>query len=187
MSQPSVTPAVDFSRQLFDRRKLTPTQAAAIDLYGLGFNILPGRRASKLAYLWGVLRASRLHANSLVDLFDSGDNLFCMTGRTSLNLFVVDCETRDAAKKHGSEFAARGIEPWVVATARGAHFWLLSADGEVANVADDVASPRGYEIRGNANYVACPPSLHPTFKGFIYDWRARVGELPPSVSIADMN
>jgi Bifunctional DNA primase/polymerase, N-terminal len=184
MTAPTLTataPALAFAERLLGERPLTPTQRAALELYGLGFNIGPARPASKHAYLYGLLRTTRVHPDYLPDLFSDRANIFVMAGRLSMGLYVVDCETMIAAKQHAAEFERRGIRPWTVETARGRHFWLLSPGGEVANLPDDKANPRGWELRGNGCYVLTPPSVHDS--GAIYQWLDRPGELPPSVPI----
>ncbi len=65
-------------------------------------------------------------------------------------------------------------------TARGLHFWFLSRDGELANVKRE-----GYEIRGNSGYVAAPEHVHPD--GVIYTLVQREKQLPPMLSIAELN
>jgi hypothetical protein len=181
VSLPDTAPAVAFAERLLGGRPLTATQRAALDLYGLGFNIGPARPASKHAYLYGLLRTTRVHPDYLPDLFSDRANIFVMAGRLSMGLYVLDCETMIAAKQHAAEFERRDIRPWTVETARGRHFWLLSPGGEVANLKDEPANPRGWEVRGNGCYVLTPPSVHDS--GAIYRWLDRPGELPPSVPI----
>ncbi len=113
---------------------LTPTQRAALELYDMGFSIGPTKPASKLPYLWRRLAQVRIQRDYIPKLFDNRAGLFVMVGRISRNLTILDCETEDEADYHAREFAKRGLCPWRVATARGGHFWWLSAEGELANV-----------------------------------------------------
>lgn len=170
---------------------LTPVQAAAYELYDLGFNIGPTRPANapdpkdrKLPFAWRRLVTTRIAREYIPELFDNQVGIFVMTGRLSMNLAVLDCETPSAAETHAAEFRRRGIAPWIVSTARGEHFYWLSANGEVANVAPDKTGGE-WEIRGNGKYCLAPPSVHPT--GVIYDWVSRPGRLPPILSNLDLD
>jgi DNA-binding transcriptional regulator YhcF (GntR family) len=161
---------------------ITPTQRAALELYDLGFNVGPVKPASKQPFKWRAYATSRLQREYLPELFAGRVGVFVLTGRTSRSLFILDCETERAAAQHRAEFAAREIAPWEVKTARGAHFWLLSAEGEAANVKHESGA---WEIRGNLRYCLCPPSVHPS--GVIYEWAARPSALPPMVRLAELD
>lgn len=164
---------------------LTPVQRQASELYDMGFSIGPARPATKLPYIWRRLYTTRIDPAAIPDLFPGRAGLFVVTGAISRNLAILDCESQETARQHAAEFTRRGLRPWVVTTARGAHFWFLSADGELTNLKDDPAQPRGWELRGRCCYAMCPPSIHPT--GVIYDWHYRAGELPPSIPLAALD
>jgi len=157
-----------------------PIQKAAIELYDQGFNIGPTKWGSKQPFRWRVLVGTRIDPAYILPLFANGVGIFVLTGRLSMNLTILDCDTAKEAEQHAREFEHRGLKPWRVNTARGAHFWWLSADGEIANVEGE-----GYQIWGNMHYCLCPPSIHPT--GMIYEWAERDGALPPVISIAALD
>jgi predicted transcriptional regulator len=156
------------------------TQRAALDLFDLGFNVAPTKTGEKIPFLWRVLVGTRISRDYILPLFSNGAGIFVLTGRLSMNLAILDCDTRAAAAQHEQEFKRRGLSPWIVNTARGAHFWVLSADGELNNTSGD-----GWQFFGSMHYCLCPPAVHPT--GAIYEWAAREGDLPPLVSIADLD
>jgi hypothetical protein len=165
--------------------QLSPVQRAAHELYAMGFSVGPTRPASKFPYKWRRLYTARIDPARIVDLFPGRSGLFVVTGAISRNLTILDCESASVARAHAAEFARRGLHPWRVETARGAHFWWLSADGELANMPDDPKHPRGWELRGRCLYVLCPPSIHPT--GVIYDWAQREGPEPPTIALAALD
>lgn len=160
----------------------TPTQRAAFELFDIGFNIGPTKPASKEPFKWGLLIGSRVHRSFIPELFDNRAGIFVLTGRLSMNLTILDCETTKAAAFHAREFERRGLPVWRVQTARGRHFWWLSKDGEVANIKD---SSGEWEVRGNLRYCLCPPSIHPS--GVIYEWEYRDGMRPPAFSMAELD
>lgn len=162
---------------------LTRIQQAAIQLYDLGFNVMPIPRVGmehggkKPPYgKFSVLFSSRLGRSSLATLFERS-NLAVICGRLSKNLFILDCDKQQTFKWIGQELANHKIDPWVTESARGGHYWLLSSEGEVINTAPLV----GLDILGNHKYVVAPPSVHPT--GVIYEWVKQHGSLPPAISL----
>lgn len=162
---------------------LTRTQQAAIQLYDLGFNVLPIPRVGaehggkKPPYgPFSILFTSRLGRSSLPLLFERS-NLAVICGRLSRNLFILDCDLPHTFQWIGRELEMNNIDSWVTASLRGGHYWLLSSEGEIKN-----ADPQpGLQILGNHKYVVAPPSVHPT--GVIYEWIRRNGTLPPTISL----
>jgi hypothetical protein len=163
----------------------------AIKLYALGFNIFSMPRGKKEPYAgfkWTPLKPHRLHydptspyhPNDLRQVFLTPCNIAVVTGRTSGNLFVIDCETQAAFTLHIRMLRERGIPLWAVRTARGGHIYLRSNSGEVQNIASGTIPD--LEVRGNSNYVLAPPSVHPT--GAIYQWFQREGDYVPVVSLS---
>lgn len=156
------------------------TQRAALDLFDRGFNIGPTKPGTKMPYLWRVLVGTRISRDYILPLFSNGAGIFVLTGRLSMNLAVLDADDRHTAAQHDAEFKRRGLHPWVVNTARGQHFWFLSADGELNNTRGE-----GWQFFGSMHYCLCPPAVHPT--GAIYEWAVRTGDLPPRISIAELD
>jgi hypothetical protein len=160
----------------------TPIQRHALDLYNLGFNVFPQPHGRKAGFPWRQLQYTRLHATHPIvgveALFQGKCNIAVMCGRTSGNLFIIDCETQNALDYHVSQLRQRNIPLWIVETARGGHIYLQCSDGEVASIESGVL--RDAEIRGSRGYVLAAGSIHPT--GMIYRWQTRDGSTPPCVS-----
>lgn len=157
----------------------TPVQRAALDLYDRGFNIGPTKPGLKMPYLWRGLLGTRIDRLAIPQLFyHSG--LFVLCGRLSLNLAIIDADDLHTAAQHAAEFQIRGLKPWIVNTARGQHFWILCADGELSKVEGD-----GWQLWGSNHYCLVPPSVHDT--GLIYEWAAREGDLPPTISMNQLD
>ncbi len=160
----------------------------ALWLHDLGFNVLPlplGKKEPKIGdkAMWFErfgLYYQRLAREDLRFIFAKPSNIAVATGRTSGNLFVIDCETMDTFRYHCQQAAARGIPLFTAITARGGHIYLRAKEGEVSSVNLIQA-----EIRGQSRqYVVAPPSVHPS--GAIYEWCNGADE-PPVVSIEDID
>lgn len=166
---------------------LTPIQQSAYQLYDAGFNVFPLPGGRKSGYPWKRLQYSRLvrdhHHLDLGALFVGSPNVAVMCGRTSSNLFVIDCETPDAFTQHLREMRQRNIPIWAAQTARGGHIYLRCESGEVENVEPGVMCDA--EIKGRQGYVLAPPSLHPT--GVRYAWLLQEGNTPPTVETSQIN
>ncbi len=63
---------------------------------------------------------------------------------------------------------------------RGGQYWLRCAEGEVQNV-----NQGKLQVLGHSLYSVVPPSWHPG--GVMYEWARREGQLPPSVSIRQLD
>jgi hypothetical protein len=161
-----------------------PVQETARWFYNRGFNPIPQPYGEKLGYPWKQSQYVRLHSDhpqyGLFALFAGRCNIAVMTGRTSGNLFIFDCESPDVFDFHLQQFVARSVYPWLVKTSRGGHLWVRCAEGEVTSLKPG----RLYqaEIRGNGGYVLVPPSVNAE-TGVIYEWLDKAGETPPVVSI----
>ena len=170
-----------------DSNRFTATQAEAFKLFDMGLNVFPQPRGKKGGLPWKRLQYTRLnrdHQNyGLAPLFSGDCNIAIMCGRTSNNLFVIDCETPEALRYHISQLQERNLPLWVAKTARGGHIYLFSVNGEVQNV--DSNTLRDTEIKGSRGYVLAPPSLHPN--GEIYEWLICEGNQPPTVHTNDIN
>lgn len=166
---------------------------AVQELYALGFNVLPLEFGSKRpAGNWKMLQTTRLPAGCL-DLQFESRNVGVLVGRTSMNLFVVDCDTDDAFKYWQTILHARGLDKWVVSSLQGGHFWFLSEEGEVKTVWEKKKQPykpeNAYQIWGQNHYMVAPPSVRimdGPFSGFVYSWLCREGELPPVLSVSEI-
>ena len=154
-------------------------------LYDIGFSVGVLYPASKTPYVWRLLVNARIDRAYIPWLYAQRRGICTITGSISRNLTVLDCDTHGEAKYHEREFALRGLRPWVVGTARGKHFWWLSADGEIANVGLKTFPNGQAEIRGNRGYIISPPSIHPS--GMIYQWRVRERSEPPTFSIDQLD
>lgn len=165
----------------------TPTQDTAIELYELGLNVFPVPFAQKGGWPWRQFQYIRLHPAQLLPVFEGRCNLAVMAGRTSNNLFIIDCETRDSFLYHGDQLAAAGIPIWSVRSGGekgGGHYYLFCKEGEVGNIPPGELTQT--EVRGTRCYVLTPPSVHPD-TGVIYQWHRRDGDAPPTVSINDID
>ncbi len=168
-------------------QKLTPLQREALYLHDIGLNVLPQPFASKGGYPWKTLQYVRLSRTderySVVRLFAGSCNLAIMCGRTSNNLFVIDCESRDAFERHMEAVRLSRIPLWAVRTKRGGHIYMCASEGEVQSIGPGTLEDA--EIKGAGGYVLGPPSLHP--EGDPYEWLVREGDAPPTVDIDDIN
>jgi hypothetical protein len=173
---------ISYGNNPFLRRNRVGIQAEIYALYDAGLNIFPQPHGSKGGYPWKRLQYSRLardhHDYGLQTLFAGECNLAVMCGRTSGNLFVIDCESAESLAYHISQIRERRIPLWAVQTARGGHIYLRAADGEVQNIEPGVLPEA--EIKGCNGYVLAPPSVHPS--GVVYQWLAREGDEPPTVN-----
>jgi hypothetical protein len=147
---------------------LSDVQLEALQLYDMGLNVFPQPYGRKSGYPWKRLQYSRLHRNhhlyGLENLFAGQCNLAIMCGKTSNNLFVIDCETETSFNAHVHAMRERNIPVWASKTGRGGHIYLHSIHGEVHNIATGVLVDA--EIRGQNSYVLAPPSLHPSGKHY---------------------
>lgn len=165
----------------------TPTQDNAIQLYEMGLNVFPIPFAQKGGWPWRQFQYIRLHPAQLLLAFEGRCNLAVMAGRTSNNLFVIDCETRDSFTFHGDQLADARIPIWSIKSGGekgGGHYYLFCKEGEVANIPPGELNYT--EVRGSRCYVLTPPSVHPD-TGVIYQWHKRDGDAPPTVSIHDID
>ncbi len=160
---------------------LSHIQRTAFELYDMGLNVFPQPIGKKGGLPWKSLQFTRLERDDrrygLKTLFVGSSNLAIMCGRTSRNLFVIDCETQDALQYHMEQLRQRRIPLWVVRTARGGHIYLRAKDGEVHNVSSGILPDA--EIKGQGGYVLGPPSVHPS--GALYEWLHREGQEIPSI------
>jgi len=162
-------------------------QQTAFALHDLGLNPFPLPHGKKGGFPWKTLQYTRLDRNDeeygLLMLFSGDCNIGIMCGRTSQNLFVIDCESSDILDFHIRQLRQRNIPLWVAETARGGHIYLLSDDGEVDNIPSGILYDA--EIRGRNAYVLAPPSIHPSGKA--YEWLHQEGDKPPTVSIEQID
>ncbi len=158
-------------------------QKTAFILYDMGLNPFPLPHGKKSGYPWKQLQYTRLDRNDeqygLYTLFSGQCNIAIMCGRTSRNLFVIDCESHTALNYHIQQLRQRNIPLWVTETGRGGHIYLFCHDGEVNNVPSGIL--KDAEVRGKNGYVLAPPSLHP--RGKAYSWLYQETDEPPTISI----
>jgi hypothetical protein len=170
------------TRSISADRSETRAYLEVLELYRLGFNVFPIIYGQKSGGVWKYVQFTRLRRKGLRRVFSGRFNVAIMCGKTSGNLFVIDCETPEALAYHINQLKKRNIPLWVVKTARGGHIYLFCADGEVKNVKDAIQDA---EIRGRNCYVLCPPSLHPA--GVFYEWLLQEGERPPTVHVSEID
>jgi len=170
--------------------EFTPTAIEALTLHRLGFNVFPMPFAQKAGYPWKAVQYVRLAEDDIPALFRYRANLAVMVGRTSGNLFVIDCETPAEFERQRATLRSIGVTAWAVRTGGGGgHLYLRSADGELANLTLTKAQSLGLgdlEIHGSRRYVLAPPSVHPD-TGVFYEWLARDGDGPPIVPLAALD
>lgn len=162
---------------------LTALQQQALTLYNLGFNVFPQPLGQKSGLPWKRLQYTRLHPTNhsygLLTLFSQDCNLAIICGKTSENLFVIDCESSESLEQHITELRKRHLPIWATKTSRGGHIYLRSAQGEVANIEPNILQDA--EIRGCNGYVLAPPSTHPD--GTHYTWSIQESETVPVIDI----
>lgn len=160
-----------------------PTVEAAQFLHSQGLNVFPLPPQQKEAkWPWKWHQRHRYDLDHLLTLIEAlqRPNLAVMTGRTSQNLFVFDCENEQEFSQQCQKIRAAGLPLWAVQTARGGHVYLKSNGGEIANrrVSDTL------EIRGSNGYVVAPFSIHPS--GVVYTWISQEGNEIPVVSLSQL-
>lgn len=156
-------------------------QSQALMLYDAGLNVFPQPYGRKGGYAWKRLQYTRLqrdNGDASLMLVTAGEcNLAVMCGRTSGNLFVLDCESEGAFNYHLAQLQQRQVPLWAAKTPRGGHIYLRCTDGEVKNI--EPGRMKDAELRGQNCYVLAPPSLHPS--GVVYEWIFQQGDAPPAV------
>jgi hypothetical protein len=165
---------------------------AVQELYAIGFNVLPLEYGTKKsAGDWKVLQTTRLPAYCLESQFRHR-NVGVLVGRTSMNLFVVDCDSNESFNFWAEKLGKKGWDKWVVGSNRGGHFWFLSSDGEVKSIQTKTKknkSPENdYQIWSRNHIMVAPPSVRwvDANPDFDYKWLARDGELPPVLSVDEI-
>lgn len=139
--QPFVLPAPLKDRLLAGPEWLeeaTPVQRVAFALHEMGFSVVPVKPASKDPYFWKKFTYCRIDVNFIPELFDNRAGVMVIAGSISRCLTILDADTVEAANYHQAQFAERKLSPWIVQSARGFHFWWLSADGELANISNGI-------------------------------------------------
>lgn len=166
---------------------LTYLQQHALSLYDSGLNVFPQPIGTKGGYPWKQLQYTRLdredQLHGLLPLFAGQCNIAVMCGRTSGNLFVIDCESPQSFEYHCNQLEQRDIPIWSVQTARGGHIYLRCAEGEVNNIKPGVL--KDTEIKGSQGYVLAPPSRHPN--GTRYSWIRQDSDIIPVISTQNID
>ena len=131
-SQPhyNIIPIVSEAYFEIEVNNLSKVEAAEY-YYDLGFNVIPLEKGGKRPIgKWHILKTTRL-SKQAATLKSYGNNIGVLTGRTSQNLFVIDCDSREGFYQQVKRLNSYGLANWLVETPRGGHIWLLSKDGEV--------------------------------------------------------
>ncbi|MBI1795179.1 MAG: bifunctional DNA primase/polymerase [Chloroflexi bacterium] len=192
-----------------EARPLLEMQSEAIDLYRRGFNVFPlpshvewtaSGKTDKHPYgRTGKLFYTRLHYCgfetcphmrfdfvSFWNLTRCGvPNIGVMTGTTSGNLLIIDCDSKTAFQKMLGELTRRNIPYWAYMSYRGGACLVRVIEGEVANLPKKSSKTINVELWGNRHYAVFPPSLHPV-TGRAYTWytpRPSSSLLDPHASI----
>jgi predicted transcriptional regulator len=198
----SITGQVATRKTSESEKRLTDTQLTALDLYERGFNVIPLKRHQKLPFVLKPLYTSRLHhcgpacnhrkgKDAITEMFRR-KNIGVVVGRTSGNLVDLDCDTREAFLKMGEELTSRNIPFWAYTSSRGGHYFIRVLEGEIAkNLSEGKSKFQDVQIWGTRQYVAIPPSIHPS--GELYQWVTPEprfsmprGETLPAVSIKEL-
>ena len=180
-------------------RVLSPTQQTALYFYGLGLNVFPrvlGVKGSKMP--WKTLQSTRLYHNpddpqkgDMLDVLAGVCNLGLRCGRTSRNLFVFDCESRDAFVHLFKQLRERKPNLWAVKSPskkNGGHIYFLCEDGEVSSI--PIGKFKELEIRASGSYVLTVGSRHsdPADPDYpLYDWFCHEGQDVPSVTLSELD
>jgi hypothetical protein len=173
------------------RLSLSAIQHTAIDLYRRRLNVLPLPRPQEVnayygeeiqdkpAYVKKLFFTSRLHictpecyrrnpngrlpSEYRIETLFKGANIGVMTGRTSGNLFSLDCDSMRTYQLVKDVLDTLDLSYWQYESYRGGIFLMRLLEGEAKN-------GKGYlddlDIIGNLNYVVLPPSIHPS--GMLY-------------------
>jgi len=155
---------------------ISETQKTAIELHKRGLNVFPIPLGHKKPYILKPFFSGRLYRSikssgkkifvpKFSGLFEK-QNLAVMMGRTSENLFAIDCDTQADFRGIGAELDRRGIYAWRFKSKRGGSYLLRLAEGEAKNIT--LPKWEHVEIWGNKHFVILPPSIHPS--GLSYTW-----------------
>jgi len=126
-------------------------------------------------------------AVSFIRLFDRA-NIGAIMGRTSSNLFCIDCDDKKLFENTRHELDKRGIKYWAFTGSKGGNILMRLSEGEAANKPGNKTIP---EIWGNRHFVILPPSVHIT--GVFYQWittepnKLPPGEMPPLVTLEQVS
>ena len=100
---------------------LTPTQQIALWWYEQDVNVFPQPYGKKSGFPHRLLQTNRLyyhsqdrHPGDLLSVAAGRCNLAIYTGRTSRNLFIIDCETQKTFDSLIQQLQQRQIPLWAV-------------------------------------------------------------------------
>lgn len=163
-----------------------PQLGIALALYDQGLNVIPMPYGRKTGYPWRLSRNTRLPRDFVARVFETPHNIAIMTGETSRNLFVLDCESMKVFETYKAALTEKGIPVVSVKTGRGAQILLRCEHHAIANIAPGVLPDA--ELRGNGIYVLTIGSLHPngtTYSG-LDGWNTDALDIP-TVAPADID
>ena len=150
--------------------------------HDIGLNPIPGRAGSKGANsgLWREFQYIKAPREILPRFFDGSipRDIRIMCGKTSSNLFVIDCDSPAAGEYQREKCHAAGLKTWVAQTKRGIHIYFFSATGELKNVAPGVMLDA--EVRASRCYVKAAPAAG-------YEWIEQPGSAPLTIDPALIN
>lgn len=159
-------------------RATNPQQRVALALYDQGLNVIPMPYGQKIGYPWKAPQTTRLTREGLERIFTQQHNIAIMTGETSRNLFVLDCESMEVYATYKAALIEKGIRVVSVKTRRGAHIYLRCEHHAIANIAPGVLPDA--ELRGNREYVLAVGSFltNGTTYGGLENWNTRALDIP---------
>ncbi len=172
---------------------LTHKQCIILDYFvRLAWNVFPTDELSKIAPYWKQLQTTRLYLDpqnvlshkGILAAFRESANIAVMMGRTSGNLFVIDCETEAAYNFVLTELDERAIPIWAQRTPSGGGHFFFRARREVSNVTLGQLA-KDIEIRGHGGYVIVAPSIIKCSDGIKrrYTWERQEGDLPHLIDL----
>lgn len=132
-------------------------------------------------YAWKQHQHTRLSGkpSDMAFVFRGRCNIAVVTGETSGNLFVIDCETETTYALHKQAVLARGLPLYAVqsgSTRGGGHIYFRSAAGPVQNIATGTLPDT--EIKGHSGYVVGEGSKHPDGGWYRRDPDSTTKEVP---------
>jgi hypothetical protein len=129
-----------------------------------GLSVIPLRGKTPAVPTWKVYQSVRIADDEgLAKWFSRADvtGIGIILGRVSGDLFVRDFDDPDAYRRWAESHAELASTMTTVRTARGAHVYGRWKGTKPATFDDG-------ELRAEGQYVAAPPSAHPT--GIVYAW-----------------
>lgn len=157
-----------------------PRLEDALELYELGFNVVPAAGKSPIGS-WKRWSKENLPEREVRQAFARGDhNIFAITGAVS-GVCVLDCDTKEAVDWWRKKLGAKALDTTRVKTTNGYHFyWKLTKPQMKAGYRGHDGGKLGegpefkWTFRCEGGGVIAPPSVHPD-SGATYRWVSGAG------------